>query len=249
MTSTTQTQNKQTPKDAPKDKKRDKKKRKRHQEATKLQARPMWFVRFLRFMLMFALALVAFFNIQPYIAIVGWFLETVQPSGLIAWVMNVPAIGIPVAGFLAAIWEGLQFSGGLILWAIFQALQLLPTVVAGTQETRLIVIRAAERAPQLKVRNKDRQFVKHLKNAYNNDPASNFRKLQYAMAAAYLIDFLLCSWFFGVIQNWGTFNQSFSVRGLVMTAITVAAFQIAFNIFVMLKNTSYLLKGGTANAE
>jgi hypothetical protein len=213
-----------------------------------LQSRPTWFIRLLRFMLLLALGIVALFNIQPYIGIMRLLMEGVQQSGFFVFLLSIPHVGLAAFGFASWLLGGLESLGGFILWFIFQSFQLLPTIVSGTQQSKLHLIRAAERAPNLKIRDRDNSLVRHLKKSYNSDPANNFRKLQIAMAVSYVVDIVLCGWHFGVIQNWGQFDQSFSLKGLLLTAITVSAFQTAFGIFVTLRNTSYMLRGGKDHA-
>ncbi len=212
-----------------------------------LQSRPTWFIRLLRFMLLLALGIVALFNIQPYIGIMALLMEGVQESGFFAFLISIPQFGASIFGFAVWLLGGLQSLGGFILWFIFQSFQLLPTIVSGTQQSKLHLIRAAERAPNLKIKDSDNSLVRHLKTSYNSDPANNFRRLQIAMAVSYAVDILLCAWHFGVVQSWGQFDQSFSLKGLLLTAITVSAFQTAFGIFVTLRNTSYMLRGGKEN--
>ena len=186
-------------------------------------------------------------NVQPYIGAMDVLLWGADRHPLIAFILNIPLIG----WVLRAV-QGISTSIlGILIWAIFQILELVPSILVASSNIKNLIA-GFQKTKALPVKDDDPLFIKRLKVQYNRKPIMWLRKARIASTVAYLIDFVFCCVYYpplkGGIQNLGLFMQAATLadidwRNLALAITTLFAVELIVWTFMWLDDGRMFMGG------
>jgi hypothetical protein len=170
------------------------------EEASGINDRERQMLNIFKFCLLAGMGYFILGNIRPYIGFADQALLQWKDTGIFAFVAALPVIGWLLTGGFAIV----GFVIGIILWAILQLSELLPTVLTDSPGFILAILTRIMTWQKLMVNSGESQVAQQLKERYNSIPESTIEKANMARAIAYLFDAVICFNFYTPIEGgWG----------------------------------------------
>lgn len=199
-----------------------------------------------------AIAIFAYLNIAPYEKAIRMVFGSNQLSGLAAFVMGLPGIGVAINGALSL----LSWLAGAVLWFILQTLELLPVLLFNNRNALKGVIRATTNTGTIAINPNDDPALASLKRAYNKLPYRIVRQFRNYALCAYVVDLCICLTVYPPVD--GGLNQAMLIvttgafqlvnwGNVLMLVVTLFAVEILVSIAFMVNDLRITLGRGAAH--
>ena len=188
-------------------------------------------ISFLKLCLLVAVGVVMWLNVQPYIGMLTALLADQVGHPVVQFMLRLPLIGW-VLDLISDIFLSVM---GFFLWAGFQLVELMPSVLKSSSGLKRMIYGFMQ-VKAIAINNDDPAFVKNMKLEHNRKPMTWIWKAYVAAAIAYLIDFAFCILYYppiqGGMQNIGIFLRAPSMdqidfRNLALSIITLISVEVA----------------------
>lgn len=181
---------------------------------------------------------VAYLNIQPYerfFALVG---KARLQNEVIEVLLKIPGINYIIAN----LGNLLSLGFGLILWAFIQTIECYPVFLRRDRKMQKILIKEAEQADKIEVRDDDEKLLANLKKYYNMFPlktVSDARKWAYC---CYGFDLVLGIAIYPPVQFIGLIITSIDWVNVVTIPILMFAFEVGLEFAFGVNETLIIVK-------
>lgn len=199
-----------------------------------------------------AIVLFAYLNIAPYEQAVRILFSSSEVSGLAAFILNLPGIGLMVSGALNL----LSWLAGAVLWFVLQTLELLPVLLFNNRRALKGVIKQSTGDDTFKISPNDDPALANLKRVYNRLPYRIVRQFRQFALFAYVVDLCICLTVYPpvdggiskmmLIITTGAF-QLINWGNVLMLLVTLFAVEVLVTIAFMVADLRATLAKGEVN--
>lgn len=153
-----------------------------------LQHLPTAFLWILLLLLLIGIGVAIVWNMQPFLAMVRMMSANIE-SGMLWFVLkNIPIIG----GILSGIGESILLITAFVWYAIFQLLELAPTLMTASSKRVLRMINAIASHAGVQVQPGDNHDVAWLKTRYNNRPIASLQFFRTCRIVVLTMEAIIC---------------------------------------------------------
>lgn len=174
-------------------------------------------LKLLKFLLMVGGVMLLVANIEPYIAITrlvfgGDGTNTIDVCRALA---GFPFIGLILAGACGLIGAAIYSISGLLVWAVFQIVELLPIAHSFNVPFLSGLLQKLQASPQVATDESDRDAVRRIKHKHNTVVERSLSALLAFSWVMYLIDLALMCWLYSPLNEVGELQPMALVRVLL----------------------------------
>jgi hypothetical protein len=197
---------------------------------------------FIRLGSLAALAVITWINWQPYIGVVHYLLGPDSDHPMIRWIIwaltSLPLIGGIFDFLFNAIRSVFLHFLGVLVWCLFQALELIPLMLSTDTSIKSMIYGFAHFKP-ITINDGDTVEVKRLKRKYNSKPKEWIWTANIIATMAYLGDALFCWIWYPPVKNIKLFliapsMDQIDFRNLGLMLLTMFAFEGAIALWLFL---------------
>lgn len=189
-------------------------------------------LKLLRLLLIIATGCLLFASIEPYIELVKLIFGTAGAEKVCGTIGGIWFIGRYMEWGCNAIGSIIGGLAGVLLWAIFQSIELLPIATYFHVPFISGIVQKFQNAPQVEVKTDDRESLVKIKKRHNTVTERSLGVLISFSWVVYIVDFLLMSWLYSPLDVNGDINWA----GLARVLLSVAGVELLVLAIVLLNN-------------
>lgn len=190
-------------------------------------------LKFLRILLFVAAGFLLVANIEPYIAATGLIFGKSSVGNVCSTISGVAFVGGILGWICTALGSIVGGLAGFLVWAIFQAIEILPIATWFNVPFISGMLRKLQGAPQVSVDESDRESVAVMKQRHNTVVERSLSTLLAFSWLVYLVDLALMCWLYSPLNEMGEVNWAALARtllGVFGVEIIVLAISLLDNI-------------------